>query len=167
MQKKITEKRLLNGALFYLERTDVSVEKMRSVLKRRILKNKEESTSLSDEEKGMVDRVILKLQDLGFLNDERYALNLIRRLSEQGKSVRFMGSKLRQNGIDEELIECVFEEQRPDEMVQAKLLVKKRKMGLFRADPESFYQKDLGRLARAGFSYETARQVLNLPPEDF
>ncbi|MEM7651239.1 MAG: RecX family transcriptional regulator, partial [Pseudomonadota bacterium] len=44
---------------------------------------------------------------------------------------------------------------------------RKKRIGPFKRDQEFDPQKELGRLARAGFSYDTARRVLDINSDDF
>ena len=47
-------------------------------------------------------------------------------------------------------------------------LVKRKKLGYLRGEKkEQFYLKDMAALARAGFSYELSKKVLNTETEDF
>ena len=85
------------------------------------------------------------------LNDERYAENVIRRLTQGGKSTRFIAQKLLSEGIDEAILEKYLSPE--DELERAQTFARKKHLG-------NDYQKDLAKLARAGFSYDIATQVL-------
>ena len=148
--KKITLQRLKNIALFYLERYDASSEKLRQTLKRRVAKARLEQ-DVSPEAVSWIETVVEEMQRLGYVNDERFAENMVRRLSASGKSPNTIRIKLKMAGIKEGIIANVLSE--TDELSQARLMVQKKHMG---AD---FY-RDLARLARAGFSYDVARQAL-------
>jgi regulatory protein len=54
------------------------------------------------------------------------------------------------------------------ELTAARALVRKRKLGHYRAESErgEYARKDLGILARAGFDYETAKTALGLEGND-
>ena len=107
------------------------------------------------------------MQELGYVNDKRYAENTFRRLQSAGKSTRFIAGKLKQAGISPndfgELME--EQEQSADEMDldAARRLVKKKKLGHFRPaqQRQEMRSKDLAVLGRAGFSYEIACQALD------
>ena len=79
MQKLLTAKRLENIALFYLERFDASSDKLRQVLKRRLRRQKMQGIELSPEAPDWIENVIQKMQNLGYVNDDRYAENAVRR----------------------------------------------------------------------------------------
>ena len=148
--KKITPERIKNIALFYLERYDASSEKLRAVLKRRVKKASLEQP-VSPQAPLWIEQTILKMQQLGYINDKRFAENLVRRYSEMGKSPSFIRSKLKLSGIDEMTISDMLEG--TDELTLARLMVKKKNLG-------HDFQRDLARLARSGFSYETSRTAL-------
>ncbi|MBQ3695444.1 MAG: RecX family transcriptional regulator [Alphaproteobacteria bacterium] len=151
MQKPLTQKRLENITLYYLERFDASSGKVRQMLKRRVQKQKLAGIPLDKNMNQWIETTIQKMQDLGYVNDEHYVENVIRRLSQSGKSTRFITQKLLAEGIDEILLEKYLSPE--DELERARTFARKKHLG-------SDYQKDLAKLARAGFPYEVAIQVL-------
>lgn len=148
--KKITPERLKNIALFYLERYDASSEKLRLVLRRRIKKAAMEQP-IPPQAFSWVEQTVSEMERLGYVNDKRFAENLVRRYSEMGKSPSFIRSKLKLAGIDEVTVSDMLEG--TDELTLARLMVQKKRLG-------HDFQRDLARLARAGFSYEIARTAL-------
>ncbi len=148
--KKITCQRLKNIAFFYLERYDASSQKLRAVLKRRLIKAEREQ-EVPPEAIEWIEEIVSETQRLGYVDDRRFSENTVRRLSEAGKSRSFIRTKLQQSGIKEEMILDALSE--TDELEQARLTVRKKHLG---AD----FKKDLARLARAGFSYEIAKEAL-------
>lgn len=148
--KKITPERLKNIALFYLERYDASSEKLRFVLKRRVKKAALEQP-VPPQTSSWIEQTVSEMKRLGYINDKRFAENLVRRYSEAGKSPSFIRSKLKLSGIDEMTISDMLEG--TDELALARLMVQKKHLG-------NDFQRDLARLARSGFSYETARTAL-------
>ena len=151
--KTITPQRLKNIALYYLGRYDAGSAKLREVLIRRI-KKAQTQIPVSPEAFNWVEQVIDQMQNLGYVDDVRYAQNVVRRLSQSGKSTAFIKNKLKAQGISENQFELLLSD--TDELAQAKLYVRKKRLG-------SDYQKDLAKLARAGFSYDIARQALQAP----
>ena len=149
--KKITPERLKNIALFYLERYDASSEKLRFVLKRRVKKASLEQP-IPPQSSQWIEQVVSDMKRLGYVDDKRFAENLIRRYSEVGKSPSFIRSKLKLAGIDETIVSDMLEG--TDELSLARLMVQKKHLG-------NDFQRDLARLARAGFSYEIARTALD------
>ncbi len=151
MQKPLTEKRLEHIALFYLEKFDASSEKLRLVLIRRIKKHQMQGIPVNENAFQWIENVIQKCQKLGYIDDERYAENAIRRLSTGGKSTRFIQQKLTAEGIDESILKKYLLPE--NELERAQTFARKKHLG-------KDYQKDLAKLARAGFSYEIAQKVL-------
>lgn len=167
MVKKITQKRLENIALYYLERYESSSQKLKNVLLRRIARSKMQQIEVDEEAAVWVDEIIKKMQDLGYVNDTRYAENQWRILSASGKSVHYICQKLKMAGINESAIENLLQNQEETtsdmDLKAAQNLIKKRKLGKYHTSSEvrkQMFQKDLAILGRAGFSYEIARQAL-------
>ena len=151
MQKPLTEKRLENIALYYLERFDTSSNKLRQTLKRRVQRQKMQEIPIDKNVNQWVEYIVQKVTQLGYINDDRYTENTIRRLSQSGKSRRFIQQKLLSEGISETTVEKYLSPE--DELDRARIFVHKKHLG-------NNYQKDLQKLDRAGFSYEIAQQVL-------
>ncbi len=166
MVKQITQKRLENIALYYLQRYESSCFKLENVLKRRILRTKMQGAEIPADANKWVVEVVQKMQNLGYIDDKRYAENTLRRLQNAGKSVRFIMGKLKQDGILPDTINTLMDAQEKsgDEMDidAARRFVDKKKLGWHRPPDkrQEMYQKDLAALGRAGFSYETAARVL-------
>lgn len=160
MSKTLNEKRLYNIALYYLERFDASEEKVKQMFQRRVYKEKMAGNEISATITQDIQKVIDRLKEQGYLNNDRYLENQIRLLGQAGKSMRFMIQKLKQAGFNEEEIFQQIQYAEIDDLQQAKQLVKKRKLGIYRTNTEAFYQKDLAVLARAGFSLDIAKRAL-------
>lgn len=162
MTKQITEKRLYNITLFYLSKYESSSEKVRQMLQRRLLKASQQGIEIPDESQQWITKIVGQMQALGYINDKRYAENQVRILSRQGKSKSFIIQKLRQSGIDSEMVVALLEEAETD-VQRAILWLKRQKKGGFRlktADNET-YRKDLLALGRQGFSFQTAKEALS------
>ena len=148
--KKITRERLKKSALFYLEKYEASTEKLRAVLNRRLMKASREQ-EIPVEASYWIEEIIEEMCRLGYVNNHRFTENLVHRLTESGKSRSFIRTKLKLAGIEEEEILQALSE--TDERASARLMVQKKHLG-------NDFKRDLARLARAGFSYEIAKQVL-------
>lgn len=162
MVKKITHQRLYNITLYYLSRFDSCSAKVRDMLKRRIVKDVQAGADLPVEVNEWIETIIKRVQELGYLDDRRYVQNQVRSMSSAGKSAKFIKMKLMQNGVDSDLIDEALNDNDTDDLTRAKQLVKRKKIGWLRSEDirADFYKKDLATLARAGFSYETARYAL-------
>ncbi len=166
MAKKITEKRLYNIALYYLSRYEATTGKVRDVLKRRLMTAERRGEEIPNEAPAWIEKIIAQMVDLGYIDNNRYAENTFRRLTEAGKSVRSIAYKLKQAGLEEDVLSDLIEEQETTsgelDLTSALKLVKKRKLGLYRPESQraAYAQKDLAVLGRAGFSYEIAQKAL-------
>ncbi|MCL2280329.1 RecX family transcriptional regulator [Candidatus Saccharibacteria bacterium] len=103
-----------------------------------------------------VEKVIERLRERGFLNDEKFAESFVRsRANLRNYSTRKMKLELRKKGIAPEIIEKVLIESEDfDEMTALKNLIAKKR---------SHYtdeQKLIAYLARQGFSYDKIKATL-------
>ena len=162
MTKQITEKRLYNITLFYLSKYESSSEKVRQMLNRRLLKASQQGIEIPIESQQWITKIIEQMQSLGYINDKRYAENQIRILSRQGKSKSFIIQKLKQSGIDSDMINILSEEAADTDIQRAIQWLKRHKKGGFRIKPSDTetYKKDLSALGRQGFSFQTAKEAL-------
>lgn len=165
MTKPITETRLYNITLFYLERFEASSFKTKQMLEKRIQKEQLKGSIIPDNIDTLIQNVIKKMTSLGYINDDRYVQNQVRNLSNAGKSKSFIIKKLQQSGLNVEKIKeslSLFdEENNSSDLTRAEKWLKKHKKGQFRTkDANLYYQKDLAALARAGFSFDVATRAL-------
>ena len=174
MPKPISEQRLYNITLFYLERFDASALKVKQMLERRIQKEKAKGAIVPGNTQELIQNVISRIQNLGYINDERFAQNQIKKLCSTGKSKSFILNKLKQAGITAEIAKNLLsefdKENESSDLTRAEQWLKKHRKGQFRSkNADDFYQKDLAALARAGFNYDVAQKALKTNPtsEDY
>lgn len=166
--RKPTPERLANIALHHLERFATSAEHLRHVLERRVLKASYVRDDVDvDEAKGWIDDLIKRYVDAGLLNDRAYAEGRARTLLAQGNAERLIRMKLMQKGVDADDIDAALaalgDEHTDPEFAAAVKLARRRRLGPY-ADPakrEDMREKHLAALARAGFSYDMAREVID------
>ena len=165
MPKKITKIRLRNIALYYLKRYESSVENLRKVLKTRIFKYKKYFPEYNVNDALLwVEEVIQELQDLKYIDDNRYAEIKIDSYLAAGKPARYIKTKLLQKGITENIIDCLLKNKDFSPFDAAMKFAQKKHIGPFCQNEElrkQNKQKDLRKLINAGFEYETALEVLN------
>ena len=162
--RKMTKERLQNIALYYLERFDSSSANLYQVLKRRIYnyKRTDEGFNISEAEVWIND-IIEKFEKLGYLNDTRYAEFKVQNYINAGKPERYIRQKLQAKGIDEQVLDSIFQAQDFNEEEMAKKFVAKKKIGPYRKDEtkrKECWQKDVSAVIRAGFSYEIAKKII-------
>ncbi len=168
--KKITKNRLKNIGLFYLERFESSVQNLRDVLKRRVQKYAHANPDFKKEEAyEWIEEILSEFQSAGYLSNERFANLKIKDYLNAGKSARYIKTKLKIKGIDENKIKEILDRENYDPEKSALRFCLKKKIGPYRENDEKrneYRQKDLGAVVRAGFDYDVAVKVLNMKIED-
>ena len=159
-------------AYSYLEKYNPSKQQLKVYLLKKYLtkikgsKSKKEVTSI-------IDEIILSLEKKRILNDEMYSDSKARMFLKRGYSLNKINQSLRSKGIDSKFIKQSIDKIKEGEIepdfVSALKLCKRRRIGPLRPDDnrELFYKKDMGILARGGFSFELSKRVLDLDTEEF
>lgn len=138
----------MDAALRLLEYRGRSLQEMGRRLKRK---------GFSD---AVVTQTVNRLQELGLLNDVRFAEAVARERLEHGyKGKRQIYADLRRKGIAKPIIEAVLAEA-GDEQQAAITLVNKVASRYAQLEPKTRYRRLHDLLLRRGFSPETASQVL-------
>ena len=141
------------------------------MLKKYLLKIK--GTKTKKEISSIIDEIILNLEKNKFLNDEIYSDSKARMFLRRGYSLNKINQSLRNKGIEDKFvrqsIEKIKEDQIEPDFVSALKLCKRRRIGPIRPESnrELFYKKDMGILARGGFSFDLSKRVLELETEEF
>lgn len=162
--KKITPQRLKNIALHYLKRFDSSVANLRSVLQRRVNDFAYYNPEFDkDTAFAWIENIIADFERCGYLDDERYAEIKVRSYLNSGKSSKYIKLKLRQKGVDRDLVDDILDDSDYNALDTALALAKKKKIGPYRSEPlrKDMRKKDMATLVRAGFDYDTICQVLD------
>lgn len=168
-RKKITASYLENAGAYYLQRFSASVAQFRKVMERKIdLSCREHPEQEKDQLLPLLDAVVQKFENLGYLNDQNYTRILINSLNNKGISLTRMTMTLRQKGVPPELIEEMLPQRtRDDDKLAALRWVKKKRLGSFATrERENEKQKGLSSLARAGFDYDISNWVMNLSRDE-
>ena len=129
----------------------------------RILKNKIRRTNIEKKEKftlyNSIPEIIKKLEKNNFINDYNYATSKINLFISNGKSKIFIQNYLFKKGIDEKLSSEIFAELNEEdsnwEIKSARTFARKKNLQKDNND-----EKNLSKMARAGFSYEIAKKIL-------
>ena len=118
-------------------------------------------------------KLSLILKKIEFLNDELYSDSKARMFLRRGYSLNKINQSLRNKGIESKYIKKSLDKIKEDEIepdfVSALKLCKRRRIGPLRpeANRELFYKKDMGILARGGFSFELSKRILDLDSSEF
>jgi SOS response regulatory protein OraA/RecX len=151
--------KLLKYAIYYLSKYSSSKKNLEFILKKKIRR-------LSDEKKirfhlyNEIQIIIEKLEKLNLINDQVFVESKIQSLQYQAKSKNYIKQYLLQKGIDKQLIEeqisLFYENNKNLEKENAlKFAIKRNLLG-----SDQDYQKKLSKMARAGFSYDIAKEIL-------
>lgn len=170
--RRISGKYLENAALYYLQRYATSAENLRRVLARKVKRSCAFHKVPEDEFHPLIDDLIRRYQSSGLLNDKGFAEAKAATLRRQGKSRRAIEAKLKEKGLGRADIETAIEKsggEDEDDFKAACAFAKKKKLGPWRVNPlkdPKDARKEMAALARAGFSYDTARRTLAYKGED-
>jgi regulatory protein len=159
-------------AYSYLEKYSPSKQQLKVHLLKKYL-TKIKGTKSKKEVTTIIDEIILNLEKNRILNDELYSDSKARMFLRRGYSLNKINQSLRNKGIDSKYVKQSIDKIKEDEIepdfVSALKLCKRRRIGPLRpqANRELFYKKDMGILARGGFSFELSKRVLNLETAEF
>jgi len=133
----------------------------------RILHNKVRRMNLNKKDKytlySSIASILTDLEINKLIDDKNFTQSKIYSLSLQGKSKISIISYLVQKGIEKNLIEETFENlelKNPNwESESAKIFARKKRLGIKYSNN---LEKDLAKMARAGFNYKISKNILNL-----
>jgi regulatory protein len=162
---------LHEAALTYLARYAATEAGLRRVLERRIERwarravdgDADTIAAQAATARTLVRDVVARLVAAGAVNDAAYAESRARSLTRAGRSRRAAAVHLAAKGVDPATVDAVLPRNEANELAAALVLARKRRIGPFRhgdAPDEAGRRRELGVLARAGFSQTVARQAL-------
>ena len=168
--RKATPQSLENAALFYLGRFASSSENLRRVLMRRVERSARLHDTDRDEGRAVVDRLVVRFQASGLVDDRAYAESRAVTLHRRGVPARGIRARLMEKGVPSDHIDVALaglaETGDNTDFSAAVNLARRRRLGPFRTRSarahggEPTREKDLAALARAGFSYAIARRIV-------
>ena len=159
-------------AYAYLEKYSPSKQQLKIFLLKKYL-TKIKGTKTKKEVSEIIDEILENLEKNRIINDELYSDSKARMFFCFFYSLNKIIQSLRSKGIENEYIKNSIDKIKEDriepDFVSAIKLCKRRRIGALRpgANRELFYKKDMGILARGGFSFELSKRVLDLPLEEF
>ena len=170
--KKATAQSLRNAALYYLQRYASSAENLRRVLMRRVERAARVHDSDVEEGAAIVTEIIDRYREVGLLDDQAYATAQAQRLHRRGNSLRAIQARLHAKGVERDTIEQALSALdsaagNPD-ISAAVIVTRRRRLGPWRiSDRSEHRQQDLATLARRGFSFAIASQVIDAESVEF
>jgi regulatory protein len=162
LPRAVTPAYLDRAALAYLERFASSAENLRRVLKRKVerrcrLRGEDPAPFLA-----LLDDVVARALRSGLVDDRRYAEARVATLRRRGASARAIGAKLAGKGVARDVVAGALAASDEDELAAAHGLARRRRLGPYRTgDRAAAREKDLAALARAGFAFGVAREVVD------
>ena len=178
MTKSPVKKRLMNKAVDYLSRYATSQHRLHEVLGRFALRKLDKHDP--DEIDAAISATVKRCQTLGYLNDDAFAKNLARSQRQKGQSKLGIRQRLRQHRIDDTIIDVALDAadqySANGELIAALRFARRRRLGPFdrqqyddekgRQAQRQRQQRQLGSLARAGFTMAVSRTVIGLEDRD-
>ena len=159
-------------AYSYLEKYSPSKQQLKVYLLKKYL-TKIKGSQSKREVTLIIDEIVTHLEKNRIINDELYSDSKARMFLRRGYSLNKINQSLRNKGIDskyvKQSIDKIKENEIEPDFVSALKLCKRRRIGPLRpeANRELFYKKDMGILARGGFSFDLSKRVLNLETIEF
>jgi regulatory protein len=172
--RRPTKASLEAAAQSYLARYAASAEALRRVLLRKAERAARARDDVdADACASWIDDIVERYRRSGLLDDAAYAAMKARAIGRRGGSARRIRGTLAQKGVDPEHVEAALaaraEEAGGDpELAAARALARRRRLGPWR--PEAVRAenrpRDLASLARAGFSFDVAKAVVDGEAEE-
>ena len=118
----------------------------------------------------LLDALIVRFQDLDLLNDESYVKGMVSSLRQRGLSERAIIMKLKNRKMPESQIKDALNAFHADrgltghdgEIGAAMAFARKRRVGPYAAGKAFDHNKAMAAFARAGFSFDVARRILEM-----
>jgi len=173
--KRITESYLHNSGLYYLERYSASSAHFKTVMLRKVRRScMHHEDQNFDDCAPLVEKLVEKFISSGLLNDDQYLQGMVSSYRKKGLSQRMIMQKLQLKGLKRDQIQGYinkYDEQNDDENSETKaaaIFCRRKKLGAFRLKEliEGGHEKEIAKLARAGFQYQTIKNILDMGLDD-
>jgi len=161
-----------NFAYSYLEKYSPSKQQLKTYLFKKLIKIKQRKSS-KKEIFNLIDSVISTLIDQKLLSDKYYSDAKSKIFLKRGYSLNKIRYSLVKKGIDvkyiKDSISKIKEKESDPDFFSAIKVCRKRRIGPRREESNRslFFKKDISILARAGFSYDISKKVLDISKEEF
>lgn len=168
----MTQRRMENIAKFHVERFATTAAHLKRVLLRRAERARRAHGGDAREFAAWADEIVAKMVRSGTVDDARYAMGRATALRLLGKSPGKIRAFLTAKGVGRDLIAAALAStaitaEGDDAALKAALAYARRRrlgpFGIQEGDADARRKqtsKDLAALARAGFSYDIAKQVM-------
>ena len=116
----------------------------------------------------LIDALVLRYRDLGYINDTSYALSRARHLRQKGLSHRHISQHLHSKGIDAATITLTMTDDElggdQAEYNAAKRYARRRRLGIYASakaiTKPDWQNRHLASMVRAGFGFQIAQAAL-------
>jgi regulatory protein len=166
---------LYHAAVHYLARYAATEAGLRRVLMRRVDRwarlqtDSGAAAPVIDAAREAIAGVIARLVEAGAVSDTAFAENRATSLVRSGQSRRMVQARLVAKGVTSDVARAASATDPQTELAAALVLARKRRIGPYRPSQEqdaAIRLKEMGLLARAGFSRGTAEQALETSRDD-
>lgn len=155
----------------YAARWETSAAGVTRLLERKIFERCERSGESPERVLELIPSLVTKLIGRGYIDDRRFASNLIERQRGRGDSTARIRARILAKGISESLADELFEREDPEVEIRAAWkLAKRRRLGPHCSDPDerrNGRDRHLAVLCRQGFALEIARQIVDADGLEF
>lgn len=173
--RKISQTYLENAGLYYLERYSSSSANFRKVMMRKIKRSCEFHKTNVEDFTPLLDKLIVRYQEVGLLNDHLYARGKVESLRRKGLGERAIVARLKEKGLNydevKRALNAIDYDKENAELEAAYAYVKRKKLGRYRTreidDMEKLQRRELASLARAGYSFDIAKKALDFHEDDY
>ena len=172
MPRKPAHVRMMNKAVDYLGRYASSRHKLGQILQR--FASRKLTDYDTDDIAAAIEQTIDQCSQLGYLDDRQFAVTVARSQRRLGRSQAVIRQRLRQHALGDDIIAHALAEADKNsangDLQAAIRFAQRRRLGPFaqrhsahhqRLDAQQWKQRDLGAMARAGFSMATSKQILD------
>lgn len=167
LPRKMTQRRLHNIALAYLDRYEASEAGFRAMLERRVYKAAKAHNEDPSDYQPMIEAEAAKAVEAGFIDNARFAQNQVHIQRGRGASARAIQARLKSKGVDQALIETALQADERDDAQAAWRFARRRRLGPYRTkDRAERRERDMAALCRAGFSFALAARVVDGDPDE-
>lgn len=160
----VTPETLVRMATYYLARHSASTGHLKAVLARKVgrrFREAGEDGPGADALRALIEPVVERLTRTGLLDDAAFARGRAASLAAKGRPAWRIRADLAQAGVDAEEVPLDDVLDDLDPVAQARIWARRRRLGPFRPrDRDLHRDKDVARLARAGFAVSVAKAVV-------
>ena len=151
--------RLNELALAYVGRFATTRAKLRSYLQRKVRERGWDGAAPD------FDSLAERFAELGYIDDEAYALSKARSLTSRGYGARRVDQSLRIAGVEEGDAGAARRHAEEDQVDAALRFAERRRLGPFAGEPPDrpAREKAIAAMIRAGHPFALARKILTLP----